>query len=305
MANRHLARSIALQTLFEIDFREGEGVDPVSIVNRNIKEFGPGLGEADQSFAKKLATEITKKAKTLDTIIEKAAHDWPVDKTPLVDRNVLRMGLYELLFSNKDEVPARVAINESIELAKQYGGDRSGKFVNGVIGTIYKEMGEPGKDDKPKKKNKSKLTEEELKALPLEEKIGAVVYNDNNGKITLAFVHDIFGHWTLSKGSLEDGEEVEDGVKRKVKEELNLVVEVGDELKSNEYVANHPEKGKVRRRVRYYLAKCDSVDGIEVGESGGLDDAKWFDIDEVSGLKIYEDIRPIINLGVEKIKELE
>jgi hypothetical protein len=94
---------------------------------------------------------VAKKAE-IDDIIVKAAPEWPLDKISIVDRNVLRIGLYELIFSDRDEVPAKVAINESIELAKNFGGENSGKFVNGVLGAVYKELGEPGKEAEPRKK---------------------------------------------------------------------------------------------------------------------------------------------------------
>src|SRR3989338_9341467 len=144
MANRHLSRSIALQALFEWDFPVSSPTGRSSakkfseIIDRLVGEFGEG---AEKDFIDKLAKGILKKREVLDTIIAKAAKDWPLDQTPLVDRNVLRLGLYELLFASKEEVPARVAINEAIELAKSFGGERSGKFINGVLGTIYKEMG--------------------------------------------------------------------------------------------------------------------------------------------------------------------
>jgi N utilization substance protein B len=89
----------------------------------------------------------------IDKIIEKVAPQWPIDQIAMVDRAVLRLGIYELLFGNREEVPPKVAINEAIELAKTFGGDTSGKFVNGVLGTIYREIGEPGKDDAPSKKS--------------------------------------------------------------------------------------------------------------------------------------------------------
>jgi N utilization substance protein B len=95
--------------------------------------------------------------KEIDTIIEKAAPEWPIDQIAIVDRNALRIGLYELLFADKNEVPPKVAINEAIELAKNYGGPNSGKFINGVLGTVYREIGEPGKDDHaPTKEEKEK-----------------------------------------------------------------------------------------------------------------------------------------------------
>ena len=88
----------------------------------------------------------------IDKIIEKSAPEWPIEQITIVDRNVLRIGLYELLYANKEEVPPKVAINEAIELAKSFGGESSGKFINGVLGTVYKEIGGP-ENEKPKKEN--------------------------------------------------------------------------------------------------------------------------------------------------------
>ncbi|KKR13540.1 MAG: N utilization substance protein B-like protein [Parcubacteria group bacterium GW2011_GWC1_39_29] len=161
MASRHLARSIALQSLYEWDFRGQKGDDLLAIVDRNIKEFGSGLDET--AFVFQLVNGVIEKRENIDEIIQKAAPQWPMAQIASVDRNVLRLGLYELLFGNRDEVPPKVAINESIELAKSYGGESSGKFVNGVLGTIYREIGEPGKDDAPKKKEEEGDSEEKDK----------------------------------------------------------------------------------------------------------------------------------------------
>lgn len=150
MANRHLLRSVALQILFELDFSQTDENVVKDVVSRNVKEFAPDTG--DFSFVEDLVINVLKKGKELDNIIEKAAPDWPIDKISIVDRNILRIGLFELLFADRKEVPAKVAINEAIELAKSFGGESSGKFVNGVLGAVYKEIGEPGKNDKSKKK---------------------------------------------------------------------------------------------------------------------------------------------------------
>lgn len=311
MAKRHLSRSIALQSLFEWDFRALGAKAPSQnfedILERNIDEFNEGSGE--QEFIKKLAKGVLDKRDTLDAVIAKAARDWPLDQTPLVDRNVLRIGLYELLFSKKDEVPERVAINEAIELGKSFGGERSGKFVNGVLGTIYKEMGEPGKDDEPKKKRKYKhkedLTAEEKEQLPLKRLVGAVVYQvDHSGNTQLAFVHDVFGHWTLSKGGVEDGEDERASVIREIKEEMNLDILPETQMGVNEYIATDPEIGNMRKRVTYFLALAGNGRDIKlpVG-SGGLDDVRWFNLSEVSSLKIYPDVRPIIDKGIELLKQ--
>ena len=147
MASRHLSRSIAMQSLYEWDFwgkKEG-ALD--SIVERNIREFGPGLESVD--FIWQLVRGVIQHLPQLDAIIEKAAPEWPVNQITVVDRNVLRLGLFELLYENKDEVPPKVAINEAIELGKNFSGESSGRFINGVLGTVYREL-EGGLESKEK-----------------------------------------------------------------------------------------------------------------------------------------------------------
>ena len=107
-------------------------------VERNLRDFGPGL--EDITFVHELAKGVVEHMSDIDAIIEKAAPEWPIAQIPIIDRNVLRIGLFELLYSNKDEVPPKVAINEAIELAKTFSGQTSGKFVNGVLGTVYKQL---------------------------------------------------------------------------------------------------------------------------------------------------------------------
>jgi len=137
MASRHLSRSIAMQSLYEWDF-SGEKSDLEKIIERNIEEFGPGL--EDKSFTWQLVTGVVANLKEIDEIIAKAAPQWPLEQISIVDRNVLRIGIYELLYGDKAAVPPKVAINEAIELAKSFGGENSGKFINGVLGTVYKEI---------------------------------------------------------------------------------------------------------------------------------------------------------------------
>jgi len=138
MASRHLSRSIAMQSLYEWDFYNKKSGDLKTVVSRNIEEFGPGLEEKE--FAWKLVDGVISHLDKLDKIIEKAAPEWPISQITIVDRNILRIGLFELLFEDKEEVPPKVAINEAIELAKSFGGESSGRFVNGVLGTVYSEL---------------------------------------------------------------------------------------------------------------------------------------------------------------------
>ncbi len=151
MANRHLLRSIAMQSLYEWDFKGKKKGAVDEIIKHNLGEFGPGVEDA--SFVHYLVKGVLKNREKIDKFIEKCAPEWPLDQVTVVDRNVLRLGIFELVFGNYEEVPPKVAINEAIELAKTYGGESSGRFVNGVLGTIYREMGEPMKEDKKEKES--------------------------------------------------------------------------------------------------------------------------------------------------------
>ena len=169
MASRHLARSVAMQSLFEWDFQGKEKKKLPEIVERNKKEFGPGI-EEEYGFIDRLVKETIKNLPKIDKIIEKAAPEWPIQQITSVDRAVLRLGLYELLFGNHEEVPPKVAINEAIELAKSFGGESSGKFVNGVLGTVYREIGEPGKEYPTRAELAKKREEESVSAEALTDK---------------------------------------------------------------------------------------------------------------------------------------
>jgi transcription antitermination protein NusB len=294
MANRHLARSTVLQALFEWDFCNKKNKEAIAALHRDCDEFAPGMG--DPAFMEKLLDGVIAKRKDIDTIIEKAAPDWPIDKISIIDRNILRIGLYELLFAARCEVPAKVAINEAIELAKTYGGDTSGRFVNGVLGAVYKELGEPGKDEVSKKK----IKEIPKDKMPLERLGGAIIYAKSGPDIFIALVHDVFGHWTLSKGHIESNEEVEAGTVRGIKEELGLDVALQEKLGENEYIACDPEKGKKRKHVHYFLAESPYVE-MTPEKKGGLDDAKWFKLADILELNFYNDILPIVTKAVELI----
>ncbi|MFA6295325.1 MAG: transcription antitermination factor NusB [Candidatus Paceibacterota bacterium] len=299
MANRHLSRSVVLQSLFEWDCRGQHDEEISAIVGRNSKEFAPGM--SDVSFVDELVKGILAKKEDLNDIIVKAAPDWPIDKISPVDRNVLRLGLYELLFSDREEVPAKVAINEAIELAKTFGGETSGRFVNGVLGAVYKELGEPGKDTAPVSKSK-KIAEIPYEEMPIQHLGGAVVSAKMGDEIYLAFVHDIFGHWTLSKGKIADNISPADGTIAKVKEEIGLDVKIIADLGTNEYIANDPEIGKIRKQVHYYLAEAPFGD-LTLAKKPGLDDAKWFKLNDILELNFYNDIMPIVTKAVTMLSE--
>lgn len=135
MSNRHLSRTLALQTLFEWDFR-GSTDNIASLLEKNQKEFAGEFDDGD--FAKNLVRGVLEHQAEIDSVITHYAPEWPLPQITTVDRNVLRLGVFELKYSQ--DVPPKVAINEAIELAKAFGGDASGRFVNGVLGSLFKDM---------------------------------------------------------------------------------------------------------------------------------------------------------------------
>ena len=131
--------------------------------------------------------------------------------------------------------------------------------------------------------------------MPVEHLTGTVVFAKHENEYYLAFVHDIFGHWTISKGKIETGEELQKGAIRKIKEEINLDISIVQELGVNEYIANDPqvEGGKKKKRVTYFLAESPFTE-LRLGPSGGLDDAQWFPLSAVGSLNFYDDTLKII-----------
>jgi len=158
MSNRHLSRTIAMQSLYEWDFNNVDVKELPTIAEKNLKEFAPAFD--DNGFIMRIVKGVINNFKEINKLITTFAPEWPLEQITIVDRNVLRIGIYELRFS-KGEIPPKVAINEAIELAKTFGGESSGKFINGVLGTIYKEMVKKGEapiteNDPKKPTNQSK-----------------------------------------------------------------------------------------------------------------------------------------------------
>lgn len=156
MSNRHLSRTIVLQALYEWDIRER----PEGKLTAMASEIASGLAPKfdDQGFVGELLAGVLTNRAEIDELITRYAPEWPLDQITTVDRNVLRIGVYELIHSAS--VPSKVAINESIELAKNFGGESSGRFVNGVLGAIYRDRVAAGKIkqadlEEPKKKEEA------------------------------------------------------------------------------------------------------------------------------------------------------
>ncbi|KKR46752.1 MAG: N utilization substance protein B-like protein [Parcubacteria group bacterium GW2011_GWB1_40_14] len=290
MANRHLARSLAMQALYKWDFNgcNNEKID--AAVEYVITEFGPGLEE--EGFVKMLVNGVLDKKKEIDTIIEKAAPEWPLEQIAMVDRNVLRVGIYELLFGDRNAVPPKVAINESIELAKSFGGETSGKFINGVLGTIYREIGEPMKDH-----IKTKPDED----LPEELLVGAAVINHNDKDIKVLWLKDKYGFWVFPKGhlTLKDKNSAT-ALKRELKKEIGITdITVGEAVGDIEYVSKSTSKGKSKRKITYFIVET-KTDKIEPSENSKIVETRWVSIKDPAPGDYYHDLDGIL----EKTREI-
>lgn len=152
-SNRHLGRILTVQTLYEYEFRVQVGdkwADTSEILKRNLERYKSSID--DTKFVTQLVEGVIAKQVELDEKLQPLAPDWPIEQISRTDRAVLRLGLYELLFS-ADNVPHKVAINEAVELAKAFGSDNSGKFINGVLGTAYRTLVEGADNESTKSKD--------------------------------------------------------------------------------------------------------------------------------------------------------
>ena len=145
------------------------------------------------------------------------------------------------------------------------------------------------------------MEEVDIESLPVEEKAGALIYSWKGEELYFALVHDIFGYWTLSKGGVDEGETAEDAAVREIKQETNLDVVIKDKVGESEYIASHPQKGKCRKRVTFFLAESSFTPCSLENKSGGLDDVRWFSVAEVASLKMYDDVTGYMANAITKL----
>lgn len=290
MPSRHLARSIVLQSLFEWDFYQGK-FDLDKIIKRNIEKFGGNFDE--KQFTHNLAKGVMKNFAKIDKVIKTSATERPIEQLSAVDRNVLRIGLFELLYGNKKEVPPKVAINEAIELAKNFGGESSGRFINGVLGTVYKEIEKPEEGIVGSEKE---IAEEILS--------GGIVYRKKDNDYQIALILDIFGYWTFPKGHLEKGEDLEQALLREIKEEIGLEnLKIIKKLGERKYQAKEPQKGYISRKVTDFLLESVGDVELKIEKSPGIKEAKWFSLDEIPSLRQYKEVKEILQKVIDYLKQ--
>ncbi|MFA6308102.1 MAG: transcription antitermination factor NusB [Patescibacteria group bacterium] len=287
MANRHLARTIALQTLFEWDFlKEKKAKKNIKEVFDYIREeFAPDFD--DQGFSFALINKVIANQKELDNIITSFAPEWPIDQITITDRNVLRIGVYELKMDAA--IPPKVAINESIELAKAFGGDSSGKFVNGVLGSIYKEM--------VKNDEKQDLNSQGIREMSA----GGVVYRKDDDGYYFVLILDAYDKWTFPKGHVDKGEIEEEAALREISEETGLKkLTAQGYLGETEVKVHKPSEKPFRKLIKYYLIEAKDKD-IIVPDVSELKDVKWFSLQEALATLGYDNAKDIFRTGLEKL----
>ncbi len=301
MSNRHLSRTIAMQTLYEWDFNH-RSQKLQELIQRNIKEnFGQ---EDDQGFVERLVKGVTKNLAEIDKVIEKYAPEWPIDKITIVDRNVLRLGIYEMLFvkiNNKEEkeVPAKVIINEAIEMAKAFGGSSSGKFINGVLGAVLIDL-----ENKNVKFNYNASDEKILKQEIKEYSVGAVVFKKDNQEIKFALIKDANNKWTFAKEKIADfveKEKTRQALSREIEEELGIKnINILKQIGEIDVVVHSPEKGNYHKKIFYYLAETKDEKLISENTTT-VKDAKWFNKKEVLENLGYENTKEIFEKAIQNL----
>ncbi|HCL99923.1 MAG: N utilization substance protein B-like protein [candidate division CPR2 bacterium GW2011_GWC1_41_48] len=282
-SNRHLARIVAMQTLYEWDFRKiklGEEIPReqiLEVLKRNTEEFAKSIDNID--FISVLVGGTLDNVKEIDSILAPAAPEWPIDQIAGVDKAVLRLGIYELIFSR--EVPPKVAINEAVELAKAFGGENSSKFVNGVLGTVYRN---------------SDIYEEEAEAV---EASGGLVYRKENDDIYFLLIKDRFEKWTVPKGRVEDDEDTEKAAIRETSEETGIK-DLNIESKLGRFELHSKKDGeKVLKKVEVFLIRTneENIDMAKVVDPE-VKDVRWFKAENAVHNAGYENTEDLINEAI-------
>ena len=286
MSTRHIARTIVLQSLFEWDFNNGQK-EITETLKHVKKEVTPEFD--DQNFSLNLIKNIIKNKKEIDKLITKFAPEWPLNQITNVDRNILRIGVYELKLDK--EIPPKVAINEAIELAKAFGGDASSKFINGVLGSVYKKMIEGGE--------KQSLASQGIKEISS----GGVIYYKKDDGYYFCLILDAYNKWTFPKGHVEKGESLEETALRELEEETGLKkLKIKKYLGETEIKVHKPNKKSFCKLIKYFLIEAQE-NKIIIPHTKEIKDVRWFSKKESLDTLGYNNAKEIFNKGLKEMAQ--
>jgi transcription antitermination protein NusB len=289
MASRHLSRIAALQALFASDVRGDFSFASLTATWENNTDSLAHEDE-DRAFTESLLKGVSAKQREIDEVIAGAAPQWPIEKIAIIDRNLLRLGLFELLYGSSISVPPKVALNEAIELAKTFGGNSSPKFINGVMGAVYRDMGTPRKDESPK----SHTTPAPSHAA------GAVVCAKEKDTWYVALILDAFNTWTLPKSRLGSNELSQAAALRAIQEELGIEApHMHGPLGEHTYTTHEPGASAATRTALYFLA-CAKKEVLAPQEKESVQRAEWFTQNTLPEGNFYEDLRNLIESGIQR-----
>ncbi|MDI9325490.1 MAG: transcription antitermination factor NusB [Alphaproteobacteria bacterium] len=284
---RRDARICVVQAFYEADFLVRYDEKNIQKILERLFDEEVGNTEPYKEFALFLIHGVVVHLKDIDTIISRLAPEWPVEKINYIDKNILRLGVFELLFGKTYDTPKKVAINEALELARAFSDEKTTRFINGVLGALYKEIGDPESSIPVKRVKKS---------------VGGLTFFYDKGIIVYALVHDIFGKWTLSKDKVLPEEKLENAIVRVMQQELGLTVTVEEEIGYNVYIA-HPPEGSVKKEVTYFLVRTHNNE-IDMKPNEGLREVRWLTREEIERLPVYKDMRALLVDGMDKAEEI-
>jgi len=285
MASRSSARPIIISVLYSLELNIGREISIDEVIDYILDEENTDGSAVDRAFVVSVVDGVQKKQAILDEIIGKAAPRWTHDMN-IIDKAVLRAAIYELLFES-GSVPAKVVISQAVALADRFAAPENRRFVNGVLGTIYREM----ESEEVTGVARAQKTDEN--GVPIVEKAGGLVFAKHDGVLHIALVHDIWGYWTIAKGKIEPGEDAQTACEREILEELGIQAQVIQQLGENIYESRSSEKGPVKNHIQYFLLTAE-YQPLELETTGGLDDARWFPFAKIDKLRMYEDITQMV-----------